>query len=196
MFTLSAVALVAAASCSSNPEATIETSRPAIVDDTTASLENASTTALADAGATTAEASPETTTAVTTSTPPATAAPSTSPPSTTPPSATPAPTPPPSTTPQGSGALTPAFVAFNVSTVSECPAPDASVPLGPREVVVSWEVIGTESVYVAIDNVDGPFATDLPPAGSITLPHNCPDGNTYFVVAENPEGRTIEQATR
>jgi hypothetical protein len=70
------------------------------------------------------------------------------------------------------------------------------VPLPPREVTVSWEALGTESVYVAIDNVDGPYETGLPAAGSITLPNNCPVGNTYYVVAENAEGRTVVEATR
>lgn len=137
--------------------------------------------------------------------PPATAAPVTDAPASSPlatePVATPPPaTPPPSaaapTTTPPAGPLTPVFMSFSVSEVSACPAPDVSVPLAPREVTITWEVLGTESVYVAVDNVDGPYETGLPPAGSITLGHNCPDGNTYYVVAENPEGRTVMEASR
>lgn len=90
--------------------------------------------------------------------------------------------------------LAPAFLAFDVSAVAPCVESDA--PTDPPSVTVSWEAIGTESVYVAIDDVDGPYATGLSPAGSFSLPYSCPGGNTYFVVAENPAGRTVASATR
>jgi hypothetical protein len=38
-------------------------------------------------------------------------------------------------------------------------------------------------VYVAIDNQDGPYATDLALAGSMDLNFSCPGPHTYWVVA-------------
>lgn len=128
--------------------------------------------------------------------PPATSPAATQPLTTTAPPPTPASTQPPEEAPEAPTPLTPAFLFFEVSDIAACPAPDVSLPSAPREVTVTWEVIGTESVYVAIDNVDGPYEAGLAPAGSITLPNSCPNGNTYYVVAENPEGRTVREATR
>ena len=35
-----------------------------------------------------------------------------------------------------------------------------------RTVTLNWEISGADSVYVAIDNVNGPFETDLPAVGA------------------------------
>ena len=41
-----------------------------------------------------------------------------------------------------------------------------------------------------------PVLTGLPPASSIKLPRPCPGPTTYYVIAENPDGRTVEDASR
>jgi hypothetical protein len=77
------------------------------------------------------------------------------------------------------------FVEFSVVAPAACPAPDVSVPITP-EVTVSWKLAGVipDDVYVAVDNVNGPYETGLPTQGSVTLTYPC-DGNkhTYYVVA-------------
>ncbi len=100
---------------------------------------------------------------------------------------------PPATDP---AAVLPTFTQFEVSDSAACPAPDVSVPPNPREVTITWAVEAADSVYVAIDNVDGPFELGLAATGSITVPNACPGPHTFFVVAENADGRAVMEATR
>lgn len=60
---------------------------------------------------------------------------------------------------------------------------------------MSWEFRAVDSVYVAIDNPDGPYQTDLAPKGSVTLPYSCPGPHTYFVVAEGSGVRIVKSKT-
>ncbi|NND73855.1 MAG: hypothetical protein HKN44_02510 [Ilumatobacter sp.] len=98
------------------------------------------------------------------------------------------------------GALVPAFFAFDVSDPGPCPEPSeadaAAQPAAPAEVTLRWEVIGTESVDVAIGDVGAVYRAALPPAGSLTVAHQCPGPTSYFVVAENPDGRSVMEASR
>ncbi len=142
----------------------------------------------------TATTPPATTTPTTT--PPATSPPATDPPATDPPATNPPPTDPPATDPPSTDAPTPVFDDFTASNVSECAAPDVSVPTVQRMVTLTWAISGADSIYVAIDNVNGPFEVDLPATGSLQLPVSCPDDHTYYVVAENAAGRTVMEATR
>ncbi len=132
---------------------------------------------------------PSATTATTA--PPTTMPPATMPPATDPP----APNPPPSIDPSPTDAA-PVFESFTASNVSACAAPDVSVPTIQRMVTLAWDISDAESVYVAIDNVNGPFEQGLPAVGSLQLPVSCPDDSTFYVVADNAAGRTVMEATR
>lgn len=130
---------------------------------------------------------------------PATSPPATTPPATSPPATDPPATAPPATSPPATDAPSepaPSFVAFSASNVSVCAAPDVTVPTTPRTVSIEWEITGADSIYVAVDNADGPYETDLPAVGSIELFVPCPGEHVYFVVAENAAGRTVMEATR
>lgn len=81
--------------------------------------------------------------------------------------------------------LVPVFFVFDAAITQPCGGDFGTVTL-------RWEVIGTESVYVAVNDVDVPFLTDQPPAGLAEVPLDCERGNTYFVVAENPDGRSFQ----
>jgi hypothetical protein len=48
---------------------------------------------------------------------------------------------------------------------------------------ITWSATGADSVYVAIGDKDGPYATDLPLVGSYDLNFSCPGPQTYWVVA-------------
>ena len=109
---------------------------------------------------------------------------------TTPPATTP-PTTPPVTTPANKK---PTFNAFSVSAATPCfpEVPNYQYP----DITVSWDVTGATSVYVAIDNEFGPWEQNLPAAGSLMVPApGCNNSHTYYVVAENAFGRTVEQKT-
>lgn len=80
--------------------------------------------------------------------------------------------------------LAPAFFVFDAAITQPCGGDFGTV-------TVRWEVIGTEAVYVAVNDVDEPFLRDQPPAGLAEVPLDCERGNIYFVVAENPEGRSF-----
>jgi len=67
-----------------------------------------------------------------------------------------------------------------------CVAPDVSTPVEGPTVQISWKLTGVipDDVYVAVENVDGPYTTGLPTQGTFELNYPC-DGNqhTYYVVA-------------
>lgn len=170
---LVAISLVTVAACSSTSSRTL----------TSGSATSESAVATSDAGATTttaaattvvpASSAPPTTKPAPTTTKPAT--PTTKPQPTTPP--TPAPTTPPTAAPG------PKVTSASFSTPAVCAAPDVSIVTVPPTVHISWSATGADSVYVAIDNQDGPFETDLPLQGSADLPFSCPGPHTYWVVA-------------
>jgi hypothetical protein len=82
------------------------------------------------------------------------------------------------------GASGPRIVSVAFSGPNACPAADNPAHLPPPTVSISWKATGADSVYVAIDNVNGPWQTGLPLVGSISdLPYGCPGTHTYFVVA-------------
>ena len=87
----------------------------------------------------------------------------------------------------------PVFFTFDVSDPGPCPDPSAGTT---SHVTLTWEVVGAESVDIAAGNIGAPVVTGLPPASSIKLPRPCPGPTTYYVIAENPDGRTVEDASR
>lgn len=130
-----------------------------------------------------------TTTAASTTTVPTTAAPTTTPPTT-------APEPDPigdgpvlSGQPDGeagapSSGLAPAFFVFEAAREVEC------TPTASGTAILRWEVIGAETVDIAIGSADEIFRLAEPPAGALEVPLGCTDGSTYFVTASNADGST------
>ena len=196
---ISAVSL-AAASCTSAPESTVE------ARSTVATIANVGEIANSENNETAPEPQP------------ASAAPSTavaSPASTSAPLATVAPTAPPTVAPNptqpattsvepvgdgpvltsppqtagDNGALVPVFFGFSATATTGCANAD------PGTVELKWEVIGTESVSIAIGTDTQVFRTGEPPAGSLDVPLDCAASSTYFVIATNPGGRTVRSAT-
>ena len=100
-----------------------------------------------------------------------------------------APTAPPTVAPTAPPASGPRIETFSMSTPTACtppPGPDVSFmppPTNPPVVKISWSATGADSVYVAIDNRDGPYYQDLPLVGSTDLNFNCPGPHTFWVVA-------------
>lgn len=172
------VALVSLAACSST---TSRSSDSNTTDGTTTSslAGDTATTATGDTSATTAAGD--------TTLPPTTVA-ATNPPATNPPATNPPATNPPPTGPQ--------VVSYSIKLSGPCPpppttgSPDASfhpvtsAPPPDPVVKVSWKATGADSVYVAIDNRDGPYTVGLPVQGSMDLPYGCGSGaHKYYVVA-------------
>jgi hypothetical protein len=87
------------------------------------------------------------------------------------------------------GALAPVFFGFGAAATTGCADAD------PGTVTLQWEVAGTESVSVAIGTDSQIFRTGQPPAGSLDVPLDCAGDSTYFVIAENPGGRTVRSTT-
>lgn len=110
---------------------------------------------------------------------------------TTPPTTNLPPTSPPVTTPADKK---PVFNSFSVSAATPCfpEVPNYQYP----DLTISWDISGATSVYVAIDNEFGPWEQNLPAVGSLTVPPPGCSDQTYYVVAENAFGRTVEQETR
>lgn len=170
-FALAAV-LVASSACSSTSSRSDDSASTTVADTTTSSVDT-STSLVGDA-TTTSTAAPVTT-----------AAPATNPPATNPPA-----TNPPATSPPATG---PKVVSATFNGPSACPAPDVSVDLPPPSVSISWVVTGADSVFIAIDNPNGPYQSDLPLTGSIDgLPFGCPGTHTYYVVAVKGGQRDTE----
>lgn len=102
---------------------------------------------------------------------------------------------PPATTP--ATAAGPQITSFSVSNPAACAAPDVSVALPPPTVTISWTVTGADSIYVAIDNENGPWETNLAASGSTVVPFACPGPHTYFVVADKAgQPRAVKSKTR
>ncbi len=182
--------VVSAAGCGSSPEATIVPPTAPPPSSTIAAGLPIAPAASSTAPAMTAEPTTTITPAAddavaTTAPPPPRTAPATTTVSTRPATTTTAAT----SDPTAGGALLPAFFAFEVSEPGPCAESAPTVTL-------RWEVIGTESVDIAIGTVDAVHRADLSPAGSLTVPHPCPGPVSYFVVAENPDGRSVREATR
>lgn len=166
---------LAVSACSSSSGRSVETAEA-----TTTSAESTTTSSVADATTTTTAGS----TTVAATSPPATSPPATSPPATSPPT-TKAP------------ATGPKVVSANFSGPSACPAPDVSVSLPPPSVSITWSATGADYVYIAIDNPDGAYETNLPLNGSINnLPFGgCPASHTYYVVAVKGNQKDVKSKT-
>jgi hypothetical protein len=82
------------------------------------------------------------------------------------------------------GGLVPAFFALEATPTIDCSAAD------PGTAQLRWEVIGSETVDIAIGSATQIFRLAQPPAGTLDVPLDCADGSTYFVVASNAEGST------
>lgn len=205
---LIAAVSLAAASCTSAPESTIEARSTVATIANVGEIANSENNETApepqpaSAAPSTAVASPASTSA-----PLATVAP-TAPPTdapTAPPTVAPNPTQPATTSvePVGdgpvltsppqtagdNGALVPVFFGFSATATTGCANAD------PGTVELKWEVIGTESVSIAIGTDTQVFRTGEPPAGSLDVPLDCAASSTYFVIATNPGGRTVRSAT-
>lgn len=198
VFLLSAVSLIAAG-CASAPEATVEArSTVANVGEIADSEDSESVlTPQPDAPGSTAPSSSTTTvqavpTAASTSAPSTTQAPSVAQPAadngSEPVGDGPVLT-SPAQTAGGNDSLAPVFFDFNASAAIGCANADQGT------VTLQWEVIGAESVSVAIGTDSQILGTGQPPAGSLDVPLDCAAGSTYFVIAENPGGRTVRSTT-
>ncbi len=117
------------------------------------------------------------------------------------PSATnPPPTSPPGTTPAGQK---PKINDFSVGAAPIC-FPEAPDYVYPTTITASWDVSGATSIYLAIGDESGAFEQNLSPTGSIEVPTQYPCladpadvvPMTYYLIAENAAGRTVEQETR
>ncbi len=80
--------------------------------------------------------------------------------------------------------LVPAFFALEATPTVDCTAAN------PGTVQLRWEVIGSETVDIAIGTATQIFRLAQPPAGTLDVPLDCAEGSTYFVVASNAEGST------
>ena len=194
-----AISLVAA-SCTSAPEATVEAQSTIANADQIADAETneSAPTPPSDTPASTEPSQSDTTvrTTASTSAPPTTNAPSVT--ATLPEPAAdngsepvgdgPVLTSPPQTA-GGNDPLTPVFFDFTATAATGCAHADQGT------VTLQWEVVGTESVSVAIGTDSQIFRTGEPPAGSLDVPLDCVAGSTYFVIAENPGGRTVRSTT-
>lgn len=148
---------------------------------TSKSAETADSTTSTSSTTTSTTVAESTTSAATTTAPPTTAAPATNPPATN----------PPATAPSG-----PQILSFSVNGPT-CPAVDVSFSVPSQPVRVSWTASGADSVYIAIDNPDGPFVTGLPLSGSYDLPDPCPGpfSHTYYVVAVKGAQKAVKSKT-
>ncbi|MCB0985075.1 MAG: hypothetical protein KDB06_10555, partial [Ilumatobacter sp.] len=74
---------------------------------------------------------------------------------------------------------------------------DVSFSVPSQPVRVTWTASGADSVYIAIDNQDGPFVTGLPLSGSYDLPDPCPGpfSHTYYVVAVKGAQKAVKSKT-
>lgn len=63
------------------------------------------------------------------------------------------------------------------------------------QVTVTWSFTGADTVYLAIDNVDAPYQSDLAAAGSVNLPYVCPGPHTFYVVASRNGIRVVQHKT-
>ena len=172
LFALSVSAVAAACSSDESSESTVTVvlTTPTTVEETSTTPEETSTTS-----AVSATTSPTTTLAasVRTTLPPVTAPPT-----------SPKPTVPPTTT----TIAAPMLVSFNVTNPTACNAPE-DLPI----VIVTWSFSRVESVYVAVDNENGPYLTNLPPTGELQVPYACPGPHTYFAVATGAGQRLVGQ---
>ena len=89
-----------------------------------------------------------------------------------------------STTTPTTMVMKPTINSFTATGGGGCPVPGVTFVPTPVPVVVSWSVSNADSVYIAIDNVDGPYETNLALTGTRELPWGCPGPHTYYVVAK------------
>ena len=178
LISAAAALAVLATGCSSSTSKSADTA-----GSTSSTSSTSSTTSTTVAESTTSAAA---TTAVATTAPPTTSAPATNPPATNPPA-----TNPPATAPSG-----PQILSFSVNGPT-CPAVDVSFSVPSQPVRVSWTASDADSVYIAIDNPDGPFVTGLPLSGSYDLPDPCPGpfSHTYYVVAVKGAQKAVKSKT-
>lgn len=203
VFLISAVSLIAAG-CTSEPEATIEALSSVAEIAETQTFDDTEPVTTPQPGAAeplppsssdpTVQAPANTSAPSTANTPsiPATA-PATAPPTTAnndeePVGDTPVLTSPPQSA-GDEGGLAPLFFGFDAVTSIACSDVD------PGTVTLRWEAVGAESISVAIGTDTQIFQAEQSPAGSLDVPLDCAGGSTYFVIAENPAGRTVRSTT-
>lgn len=101
------------------------------------------------------------------------------------PSSAPAPAPTPSPEPPAGASVT------SITAPSTHVCSDAPEDVGSTQLTLTWVTTGAASVTISIDDPDGPFATGLPPSGSLVVPAPCaPDANSYYVTAITADGST------
>lgn len=97
----------------------------------------------------------------------------------------------------------PKINSFSVGAAPIC-FPEVPDYVYPTTITASWDVSGATSIYVAIGDESGAFEQNLSASGSTAVPtqYPCLDDPadmvpmTYYLVAENAAGRTVEQETR
>jgi hypothetical protein len=96
------------------------------------------------------------------------------------------------TTPAPTSPSGPEFTSFTVS--AQLCGPPTTLPglLPDAKVIVQWKVTGPfDSIYDAVDNVDGPFNQGLPSSGADVFSRDCSAAHTYFVVAVSNGTKTV-----
>ncbi len=178
---LATLSLVMVAACSSTSSRTLTADSGAATSESAVATSDAgTTTSAADTTEPSASSAPTTTKPAPTTTKPA---PTTTKPAPTTTKPAPTTTKPAPTTPPTTAAPGPKVTSASFSTPGVCAAPDVSTVTVPPTVHISWSATGADSVYVAIDNENGPFDSNLPLQGSADLPFSCPGPHTYWVVA-------------
>ncbi len=169
----------------------IDSAPPTVVTTTTVAPATSTSLAPTTSTSTTSTTTTTTTTVVTVTQPPATTPPTTAPPATAPPTtASPTTRPPvvtdPPTTGAPSGDLVPFFYSFTAETIVDC----SSASVG--QVILTWEVLGADTVDIAIGSVDQIYRLGQPATASLGVPLNCNYTNTFLAIATNPDGTTVE----
>ena len=111
-------------------------------------------------------------------------------------SPTPAPTKPPkqsSTSAAPKPPTGPKVVSFSTSGEDSCAPAGGSAPLQPM-ITLTWSAVNADSVYVAVDDPNGPFETGLPLSGSYQLPFQCEGAHSYHVVAVRGSDKGVKSA--
>lgn len=169
---VSAMAAACGSDDASESSVTVVLTTPTTVAESSTTTDGATTTIAPASSATTG---PSTTLAasVRTTLPPVTAPPT---------------SPKPTVAPTSTTIAAPMLVSFNVTNPTPCNVPE-DLPI----VIVTWSFSHVDSVYIAVDNENGPYLANLAPTGELQVPYACPGPHTYFAVATGAGQRLVGQ---